>query len=204
MADAEEAFEKDAVPFSVEAGEEPETGEEVELVFPKHCYRPEDVTVSLGSIKCEGFAPGDILTVPVPVKDGSTNPKAKFGATKPDLSLIPPVAMAEEAMAYENGAYWKGYGPFNWRDRAVDARTYVAAIKRHVDAWLDGEEYCSDAPDVHNLGAARAGLGILLDARAQGSLVDNRPTRGHASRTHDDLQAKKVAREKRLAEGEKK
>lgn len=72
----------------------------------------------------------------------TTNPKDLVGVTKPDLSLVPPVAVMEEARALEDGA--DKYGPFNWRDKKVRARVYIAAAKRHMDMWLDGEDTSRD------------------------------------------------------------
>lgn len=125
------------------------------------------------------------------------NPKDIMGESKPDLSLIPPVSMLHEAMAMELGAF--KYGPYNFRDTPVEARTYMAAAKRHIDNWLDGEEYCSDTKDaegnlmelVHNLGAAKAGLGIVLDCLERGTLVDNRPLKGTSSAVQDRMKAAK-------------
>jgi hypothetical protein len=123
------------------------------------------------------------------------NPKERYGATKPDLSLIPPVADLHMAMALEDGAV--KYGPFNWRANAVQARTYVAAAKRHLDAWLDGEELADDS-EVHNLGHAMACCAILLDAIEVGNLIDNRPPRGKASEVQRRLRDHKVERARRL------
>ncbi len=125
------------------------------------------------------------------------NPKAAFGAQKPDLSLIPPSAGHHEALAFENGA--GKYGAYNWRDKAVEARTYVAAAQRHIADWLDGQEFSSDA-GVHNLGHARACLAILIDAQEQGNLIDNRPIKGKSAQVLERLKAWKIERAK--AEGQ--
>lgn len=127
------------------------------------------------------------------VHAADADPKRAQGATKPALGLVPPVAIAEAAMAYEDGAYIKEYGPYNWRTTGVESMTYINAIKRHIDAYLDGEEFTSDSavprgrPRVHNLGAVIASAGILLDAAACGKLRDNRPPKGTASLLHDEL-----------------
>jgi hypothetical protein len=91
---------------------------------------------------------------------------------KIDLSLVPVIGIAEEACAHLDGAL--KYGPFNWRKKSVHARAYVAACKRHLDLWLEGQEFTDDG-GVANLGAARACLGIILDARLHGTLIDDRP-----------------------------
>ena len=112
-----------------------------------------------------GLRPED--TVPA-----STNPKGAFGMKKPPLHLIPEAALIHMAMSFKDGA--AKYGPFNWRIDPVDATTYVAAAKRHMALWFNGQDLASDSK-VHNLGAVMACCAILLDAEASGSLVDNRP-----------------------------
>ena len=109
----------------------------------------------------------------------SSNPKDVLGRRKPDLTAIPPAALIHEALAMMDGA--KKYSPYNWREKTVSARVYIAAAQRHLAAYLDGEQNASDS-GIHHLGHARASLGILLDAEAQGMLVDDRPKAGSASR----------------------
>ena len=122
------------------------------------------------------------------------NPKQRYGDLKPDLSLIPGVAMAHEALAFETGA--AKYGAYNWRDKPVEARTYIAAAKRHMDAWLDGEDFSTDTAKgpipVHNLGHARACLAILLDCIELGTLLDNRPKPGASSAMHERIKAQRL------------
>lgn len=119
------------------------------------------------------------------------NPKQRFGAQKPDLSLVPPVGELHMAMALENGA--GKYGAFNWRDTGVEARTYIAAAKRHLQNYLDGEDIAPDS-GVHNLGHVMACCGILLDAASLGKLIDNRPAPGKSSEVQESLKAQKVQR----------
>jgi hypothetical protein len=150
-----------------------------------------------------------------------TNPKSKFGATKPSLGLVPPVAIAHAAMAFEEGA--AKYGPFNWRKDPVSAMTYVNAAKRHLDNYLDGEEYTQDSllspeelatlaellfkrgsgdliPEdgavgaVHNLGAVIACCAILLDAWTCGTLINDRPAPGGSSALQEALRDIKLSR----------
>ena len=108
-----------------------------------------------------------------------TNPKTQYGLQKPSIGLIPPVALLHEAAAMMNGA--QKYGAFNWRGSPVSASTYVHAALRHLLSYWDGEEFDTDPKTgavVHHLGAARACLGILLDARSLGHLVNDRPLAG--------------------------
>ena len=105
------------------------------------------------------------------------NPKTAVGALKPDLSLIPATALIQEALAMGDGA--SRYGPYNWREKNVSARTYVAATMRHCLQYLDREDF-DPVSNVHHLAHARACLGILLDAIALGNVNDNRPKKGTA------------------------
>jgi len=151
------------------------------------------------------FPPGTLalvhdVTAPepalVPIKDKGgnvllPNPKAAFGAQKPNLALIPPVALHHAAMAHENGA--GKYGAYNWRQNAVEAMTYVAAAQRHLADWLDGAECSGDTnPPVHNLGHVIACCAILLDAQEQGNLIDNRPPDGASAQVLERMKAAKI------------
>lgn len=117
------------------------------------------------------------------------NPKAKFGAQKVPLGLIPPAAEFHLARAHANGAH--KYGPYNWRETTVDAMTYIHAAKRHLSCFLDGEDYSQDTVEagmpVHHLGHVMACCAILLDAQALGRLDDNRPPPGKASILIEEL-----------------
>lgn len=110
------------------------------------------------------------------------NPKTAIGAKKIPLHLVPPSAVHYFAMAMADGA--AKYGPYNWREKAVTVSTYVAAAKRHLDAFWDGED---NAPDsgVHHLAHAMACMGIVIDAMTIKKLVDDRPPKGAAP----DIQA---------------
>jgi hypothetical protein len=104
------------------------------------------------------------------------NPKdiCAIAENKVNLALVPNSAIAACARALMDGA--KKYGAWNWRkeDSGVDASVYVAACRRHLAAWFDGEECATDS-GVHHLGAAMASLAILLDAQEFGCLNDDRP-----------------------------
>lgn len=104
-----------------------------------------------------------------------SNPKTRFGMAKPPIGLIPGPAMVHMAEAFRDGT--QKYGPANWRIDPVSASTYVNAALRHLLSWHDGEEEASDS-GVHHLGHAAACLAILMDAQAQGTLIDDRPTTG--------------------------
>lgn len=107
------------------------------------------------------------------------NPKQIFGDKKPSLHLVPPAASLYMALAMRNGA--EKYGPFNWRDKAVEVMTYIGAAERHMKAWVDGEELADDSGIPH-LAHALASLAILVDALEVGNAIDNRPPPGSFAR----------------------
>lgn len=102
----------------------------------------------------------------------SGDPKEKFGIAKPSIQYVPPTAVLQEAVVMALGA--KKYGPFNWREGSVNASTYYSAAFRHLAAWFDGEDIDPES-GAHHLAHVRASMGILLDALAHGTLIDDRP-----------------------------
>ena len=123
---------------------------------------------------------GPLETAP----DGSGNPKARVGALKAPLHLVPPVATIQMSLALSDGA--AKYGPFNWRDEPINVSTYIAAVARHMAAYQDGEDIASDS-GVHHLSHAMTCCALLLDSEALGILIDDRPTHGSAARLLDEL-----------------
>ena len=114
------------------------------------------------------------MTVELP----DSNPKTRFGVLKPNLFLVPPASMLYQALAMQDGA--RKYGPYNWRQNEVTASIYVAAAMRHLLAWIDGEELAPDS-GVPHLAHALACLGIIVDAKETGKLIDDRPLTGAPS-----------------------
>ena len=111
----------------------------------------------------------------IPEKQEAINPKDLLGMQKPPLDLLPGAGIIYGSMAMRSGGI--SYGPYNWRDQPVLARTYIVAIQRHALAYLDGQE-CSPDNGVHHFGAIIAGASILADARETGNLIDDRPKPG--------------------------
>lgn len=100
------------------------------------------------------------------------NPKDLIGVTKVPLWLVPSAGIIHEAMAFADGA--RKYGPYNWRIKKVVTSIYISAAQRHILKYLDGLQTASDS-GAHELGHARACLGIILDAEETGNLADDRP-----------------------------
>jgi hypothetical protein len=117
-----------------------------------------------------------------------TNPKDLLGIKKVQLNLVPPSSIIYQALAMEDGA--RKYGPYNWRQNKVITSIYVAAAMRHLQSYWDGEENASDSGKPH-LAHALACLGIIVDAKETGNLVDDRPLPGAASRLISELEQKK-------------
>lgn len=112
------------------------------------------------------------LVEEAPRQPPSTDPKGQAGSEKPQLHLIPTIAMQELAASLADGA--TRYGAYNWRNTRVSASTYISAMMRHTDAYRDGEELTTDSLVTH-LGAIMANCSILLDAAKHGTLDDDRP-----------------------------
>lgn len=107
------------------------------------------------------------------------NPKQAYGDRKVAVQHVPPTAEIYLGLAMQDGA--RKYGPFNWRLTKVEAMTYVGACRRHLSAWVDGEERAEDSGYPH-LAHAMACLAILADAFENDALIDNRPAPGSTAR----------------------
>lgn len=101
-----------------------------------------------------------------------SNPKDQFAVAKLPLHLVPDVLPMFAALAFAEGA--AKYGAFNWRETGVRASVYISALRRHLAKWMAGEE-CDPLTGVPHLASALACIGIILDARMSGVLVDDRP-----------------------------
>ena len=114
-------------------------------------------------------------TTPLPGLFGSAeNPKDLIGSGKLPLHLWPTSATAMGSIAMLNGTL--KYGRANWRATPVRASIYVDACHRHLAAWFEGHE--ADEEGVPHLSSALACLAIIVDARAAGTLRDDRQVEG--------------------------
>ena len=100
------------------------------------------------------------------------DPKGAEGKKKTQLQLLPSAFNKATADALAYGA--SKYGPWNWRATRVQTMTYVGAIRRHLDRFLEGEDIDPES-GVPHLGHIAASVAILLDAGAVGRLADDRP-----------------------------
>jgi hypothetical protein len=114
----------------------------------------------------------------------TTNPKDILGLKKVSLRLVPAALQIFVAKVMALGA--KKYGPYNWRDKKVRHTVYLEAAQRHILQVLDGEDNDEESGMPHEAHAA-ACMGIILDARANGCLIDDRPIKGSAARLLKEL-----------------
>lgn len=99
------------------------------------------------------------------------NPKDKVGAKKAPTRYVPQALVLETAAVMATGA--TKYGPFNWREQPVSAVTYAEAMQRHLSAWVEGQDNAEDS-GLNHIAHIAASCGILLDAAANGTLLDDR------------------------------
>jgi len=114
----------------------------------------------------------DVLPPPMPAGQvvHVTNCASKNDSDKADLSLIPFIALKEEAKAFTVGA--NKYGRLNYL-KGHKASKLVAAAMRHLLAWNEGEE--NDPEDgQHHLGSVRACCAMILRQMEIGTLKDDR------------------------------
>lgn len=123
----------------------------------------------------EGNPPLPVSTLRRSTDTKDTNPKDLIGSDKLPLHLWPTTATAMGCLALLDGM--GKYGRQNWREFGVSASIYVAACKRHLDAWFEGEEHATDS-GVPHLSHALACLAIIVDSQAQGKLIDDRAYMG--------------------------
>ncbi len=105
------------------------------------------------------------------VASPETNPKKQFGDKSLPLSIWPALASAYGCLGLYNGKL--KYGQSNFNATPVEASIYIAGAMRHLAAWSEGEEF-DPADGVPNLGGVLANIAIILEARAAGTLIDDR------------------------------
>ncbi len=116
-----------------------------------------------------GYQTGERIVPARRVAD--TNPKKQFGDKSIPLNLWPALASAYGALGLYNGKL--KYGLSNFNATPVEASIYIAGAMRHLAAWAEGEEF-DPADGVPNLGGVLANIAIILEARAAGTLIDDR------------------------------
>lgn len=135
----------------------------------------------MSGFKEGGTVPGPVppmVKIPRPGESTMTekhepDPKKLMGDLKTPLQLLPTVFQKATANALKCGA--DKYGTYNWRKGdGVEAMTYIGAMRRHLNQFIDGEDFDDESGESH-LGHIAAGCAILLDAMRMKKLIDNRP-----------------------------
>lgn len=106
-----------------------------------------------------------------------SNPKDAIATDKLALHLVSPIVKAYQAIAHYLGNV--KYGAWNWRAAGARASIYKSALDRHIDAWWEGEEF-DPVDGTPHLANALACIGILIDSKHAGNLIDDRPPSQHA------------------------
>ncbi len=115
-----------------------------------------------------------LISQPDPCIEGlkASNPKDSVGVSKPPMSTVSAVVMAEVGVAMLEGAC--KYGRHNYRSVGVMSSVYYDATHRHLTAWWEGQD---DDPDsgLSHITKAIASLTVLRDAMIFDKLKDDRP-----------------------------
>lgn len=129
----------------------------------------------------------DLDVVRLGVTKDDTNPKDALAIKKPPVHLVPPVLEILTSLAFADGAI--KYSPFNWRDKKVKYSVYYGAARRHLAQAYDGEDF-DPVSKVMHLAHASACIAILMDAGANGCLIDDRPLKGPSSKVIEEYTKK--------------
>lgn len=102
----------------------------------------------------------------------ASNPKDVAADNRIPLWLLSTVAKVHWALAQFAGLL--KYGAWNWRIAGVRYSVYLSAMERHIEGLKSGEEF-DPIDGTRHEGNIMACAAILLDARAAGRLIDDRP-----------------------------
>lgn len=84
----------------------------------------------------------------------------KHDEAKPRFDLIPPIAELEVAKVLEYGT--RKYDENNWRYVENPQARYMAAARRHINAWMQNESY-DDESGLPHLAHAITSLMFILE-----------------------------------------
>ena len=119
------------------------------------------------------------------------NPKDLIGHNKIPLHLFPAAGIISGALGNLDGAL--KYGRSNWREAGIRYTVYLDAIRRHAIAALEGEDIDPDSGLSHE-SHILASAAIIEDAKACGTLIDDRNYKGSFWRSFIDKATQHVAR----------
>ena len=122
----------------------------------------------------EELSKGSLKDVVVEIlsEEANTNPKESLGLSNIPMNLLSPIACAYGSIGKLNGKL--KYGLSNYNGTKVIMSIYIDAVRRHLDAFMSGEE-CDPADNVPHMAAILANVDIILCARAADTLIDDRP-----------------------------
>jgi hypothetical protein len=100
------------------------------------------------------------------------NPKDAIGSTKLPVGLWPAAATLYGSLGLYEGKL--KYGRANYRATNVQMMIYIEALLRHTLALVESIDTDPES-GLHQLCHMLACCAILVDAKEQGSLVDDRP-----------------------------
>lgn len=130
----------------------------------------EDKAVEIGAVGI----PHSVMTNKARADLKPTNPKDIIATTKIDLSLFPHTAVAHGSLALMEGHL--KYGAYNWRVGGILISVYLAALRRHIAKFENGE-WTDAKTGVPHLANALACIAILIDGFEVDCIKDDRPPR---------------------------
>lgn len=146
-------------------------------MHPAYCKECGNVNFTIKTLK-------DIGNLP---QVNPANPKDKLGLKKVPLRFVSPISIVQQSVAMNLGGMVKGYGPYNWRETAVNYSVYLEAALRHLLLLMDGEDNDDESKGPHESSIA-ACMSILMDAKATGKLIDDRYKSGQVKRIMKEVE----------------
>lgn len=123
--------------------------------------------------EAENVSPELLEQLQLPMTTKETNPKDGIGILKPSYHAVPVPVLYELGAALTEGAC--KYGGYNWRVAGVRTSVYIAATRRHIDSFWEGEDIDPDSGLSH-ITKAIASLTVLRDAQLNDMVKnDDRP-----------------------------
>lgn len=147
------------------------------IIEPRQHQLEDELTVLVDGYNDYYYVPVELLALcpsPEPALDPTskaTNPKDIIGSDKLPLHLWPETATMMGCLGLLEGAL--KYGRSNWRETGVRVSIYVDALRRHTNAYFEGE-YTDPDSGMPHLAHMLACIAIIVDAQAAGKLTDDR------------------------------
>lgn len=101
-----------------------------------------------------------------------TNPKDAAATGRLPMQMVPDTLGIFAAMAFAEGD--SKYIAYNFRIAGVRVSVYVAALRRHLMRYFNGE-WADKKTGVPHLASVAACTSILIDGHVLGTIVDDRP-----------------------------